>query len=124
GSNKAPSRYAIWANPVTRTAAVAERGRMGSNADTTLADLGLPAYGDIVGSPNKGPVSEAQVRSGAENVVKPGNVFDLSDTWRVPNVPQSDLPSIDPDAGKRKGLPDHVLNATNDPAIKEKMRMI
>jgi hypothetical protein len=124
GSNKAPTRNAIWANPVTRGPATASIGRMGSNADTTLESLGLPAYGDIVRSANTGPVSEAQVRAGAEHVVKPTNVFDLSDTWRVPNVPQTDLPSIDPDAGKRKGLPDHVLNATNDPAIKEKMRMI
>jgi hypothetical protein len=124
GSNKAPTRNAIWANPVTRTAAVATRGRMGSNADTTLESLGLPAYGDIIPSTNTGPVSEAQVRAGGENVVKSGNVFDLSDTWRVPGVPQTELSRIDPDAGRRKGLPQHIIDATTDPDIRAKMRTV
>jgi hypothetical protein len=124
GSNRAPTRNAIWANPVTRTAAVAGKGRMGSNADVTLESLGLPAYADIVPSTNTGPVSEAQVRAGGENVVKPGNVFDLSDTWRVPDVPQTELSRIDPDAGRRKGLPEHIIEATTDPEMRAKLRTV
>jgi hypothetical protein len=97
---------------------------MGSNADTTLESLGLPAYGDIVPSTNTGPVTEAQVRAGSENVVKPGQVFDLSDTWRVPDVEQRDLSRIDPDAGRRKGLPAHIADATTDPEIRAKLRTV
>jgi hypothetical protein len=125
GHNNPPVRDAIWAAPQTRGGAAQPTiGRMGSNADTTLESLGLPAYGDIVPSPNTGPVPEGMARLGAEHVVKPGQVFDLSDTWRVPDVAQTDLSRIDPDAGRRKGLPEHIIQATTDPELRAKLRTV
>jgi hypothetical protein len=122
GHNNAPVRSAIWAAPPTRGVATATAGRMGSNADATLESLGLPAYGDIVPSTNTGPVPESMIQSGSP--ARPGQVFDLSDTWRVPDVPQEDLARIDPDAGRRKGLPPHIIDATTDPDIRAKLRTV
>jgi hypothetical protein len=123
GNNRPPVRSAIWAAPQTRGGAgTAGAGRMGSNADKTLEDLGLPAYGDIVPSTNTGPVSEAQIQAGSP--VRPGQVFDLSDTWRVPAVAQEGLLRIDPDAGRRKGLPEHIIQATTDPDMRARLRTV
>ena len=122
GHNNPPVRNAIWAAPQTRGAAQATIGRMGSNADTTLEALGLPAYKDIVPSTNTGPVPEASLQAGSP--VRPGQVFDLSDTWRVPDVPQEPLSRIDPEAGRRKGLPPHIIDATTDPDIRAKLRTV
>jgi hypothetical protein len=122
GDNRPPVRNAIWAGRPGRAAAVNVSGRMGSGADKTLEELGLPAYGDIVPSTNTGPVTEAQVQAGSP--VRPGQVFDLSDTWKVPAVAQEGLLRIDPDAGRRKGLPQHVIDATTDPDIRAKMRSV
>jgi hypothetical protein len=122
GHNQPPVRNAIWAAPQTRGAVTATAGRLGTNADQTLEALGLPAYRDIVPSTNTGPVPESMVQSGSP--VRPGQVFDLSDTWRVPDVSQEDLARIDPNAGLRKGLPQHIIDATTDPDIRGKMRTV
>jgi hypothetical protein len=123
GHNNPPVRSAIWAAPQTRGGvATSMAGRMGSNADATLEALGLPAYNDIVPSTNTGPVPESLVQSGSP--VRPGQVFDLSDTWRVPDVPQEPLSRIDPEAGRRKGLPPHIVDATTDPDIRGKLRTV
>jgi hypothetical protein len=123
GHNNPPVRSAIWAAPQTRGGvATSMAGRMGSNADATLEALGLPAYNDIVPSTNTGPVPESLVQSGSP--VRPGQVFDLSDTWRVPDVPQEPLSRIDPEAGRRKGLPPHIIDATTDPEIRAKLRTV
>lgn len=95
-------------------------GRLGGNADTQLAALGLPTYADIVPSPNRGPISQERLRAGAPQ----GQVFDLSDTWRVPDVPQTDLSRIDPNAGRRKGLPPHIQRVIDNPELAQKMRFV
>jgi hypothetical protein len=122
GHNNPPVRSAIWAAPQTRGPVVAAAGRMGSNADQTLEALGLPAYADIVPSTNTGPVPQSMIQSGSP--VRPGQVFDLSDTWQVPNVPQGNLARIDPDAGSRKGLPQHIIDVTTDPVMRAKLRTV
>lgn len=122
GHNNPPVRSAIWAAPQTRGAATSSIGRMGSNADATLEGLGLPAYADIVPSANTGPVPQEMLKSGSP--VRPGQVFDLSDTWQVPNVPQEDLPRIDPNEGRRRGLPPHIIAATTDPEMRAKLRTV
>jgi hypothetical protein len=96
--------------------------RLGSNADADLAALGLPAYGDIVPSTRTGPVSQAQLRAGSP--AHPDNVLDLANTWQVPNVPQTDLARIDPYGGKRKGLPEHIINAMSNPDLEAKLRFV
>jgi hypothetical protein len=98
----------------------APAGRLGGNADTQLAALGLPAYGDIVPSPSTGPLSEARLRAGAPQ----GSVFDLSNTWQVPDVAQTPLQRIDPNAGARKGLPAHIQGVIDDPAMAAKLRSV
>jgi hypothetical protein len=122
GHNNPPVRNAIWAAPQTRGTATAVLGKMGSNADQTLEALGLPAYNDIVPSTNTGPVPQSMVQSGSP--ARPGQVFDLSDTWQVPAVQQSDLSRIDPNAGLRKGLPQHIIDATTDPDMRAKLRTV
>jgi hypothetical protein len=124
GHNKPPIEQAIWANPeAARDVAQVRVGRMGSKADDQLAKLGLPTYAEMTPSTNTGPVSEAQIRGDATgSPVRPGQVFDLSDTWRVPDVPQTPLARIDPNAGRRKGLPEHIEQATTDPVLRAKLR--
>jgi len=125
GSNKPPIESAIWANPsAARGGGEVRLGRMGSNADKALSDLGLPTYAEMVPSKNTGPISEELLRGGVENVVKPGQVFDLSDTWRVPDVKQEGLLRIDPNAGRRKGLPEHIQQVTTDPDIRARLRTV
>lgn len=97
-------------------------GRLGSTADKELADLGLPAHEDIVPSQNTGPVSQDLIKSGSP--VREGQVLDLSNTWQVPDVPQTDLARIDPNAGKRKGLPQYITDATTDPELRAKLRFV
>jgi len=122
GHNRAPVRNAIWAAPQTRGGTLTTTGRMGSNADKSLEDLGLPTYADIVPSTNTGAITQAQLREGSP--VRPGQVFDLSDTWEVPKVAQEGLLRIDPDAGRRKGLPEHIVQATTDPELRAKLRTV
>lgn len=97
-------------------------GRLGSNADADLAALGMPAYGDIVPSRNTGPVTPAQLQAGSP--AHPDHVLDLSNTWQVPDVPQTDLARIDPYGGKRKGLPEHIINAMSNPDLEAKLRFV
>jgi hypothetical protein len=97
-------------------------GKLGSDADAHLAALGLPAYGDVVPSPNTGPVTPAQLQAGSP--VHPENVLDLSNTWKVPDVPQTDLARIDPYGGKRKGLPEHILNTISNSDLEAKLRFV
>lgn len=95
-------------------------GRLGSNADVTLADLGLPTYKDIVPSTRTTPLTSEELRAGAPQ----GDVFDLSATHEVPDVAQRDLPRIDPTAGRRKGLPAHITETVNDPELAAKLRFV
>jgi hypothetical protein len=97
-------------------------GRLGSNADADLAALGMPAYGDIIPSRNTGPVTPAQLQAGSP--AHPDHVLDLSNTWQVPDVPQTDLARIDPYGGKRKGLPEHIINAMSNPDLEAKLRFV
>jgi hypothetical protein len=97
-------------------------GKLGSDADAHLAALGLPTYGDVVPSPNTGPVTPAQLQAGSP--VHPENVLDLSNTWKVPDVPQTDLARIDPYGGKRKGLPEHILNTISNSDLEAKLRFV
>jgi hypothetical protein len=97
-------------------------GRLGSNADADLAALGMPAYGDIVPSRNTGPVTPAQLQAGSP--AHPDHVLDLSNTWQVPDVPQTDLARIDPYGGKRKGLPEHIINVMSNPDLEAKLRFV
>jgi hypothetical protein len=95
-------------------------GKLGSNADIQLDALGLPAYHDIVPSTRTGPLTEAELRAGAPK----GEVFDLSETHRVPEVEQRDLSRIDPYGGRRKGLPAHITAAIEDPELAAKLRFV
>jgi hypothetical protein len=97
-------------------------GKMGSNSDTQLADIGIPAYHEITPSANTGPVDPASLQSGSP--VRPGQVMDLSNTWKVPDVPQGPMDRIDPSAGRRKGLPAHVEEITTDPELRAKLRTV
>ena len=62
-------------------------GRLGVNADAHFESLGLPVYHEIVPSTRTGPLTEAEIKSGAPR----GQVFDLSETWKVPTSPRSTL---------------------------------
>ena len=64
----------------------------------------------------------ASGEAGVEHVVKPGQVMDLSETYKVPLVAQTPLDRIDPDEGRRRGLPDHIVEAVNDPELRGKLR--
>lgn len=96
--------------------------KLGSNADDQLAALGLPAYGDIVPSTKTGPVTKAQIKAGSP--VDASNVLDLSNTWQVPKAPQVDLERIDPYGGKRKGLPQHILDVMSNNDLEAKLRFV
>jgi hypothetical protein len=97
-------------------------GRLGSNADDELAKLGLPTYRDVVPSAATGPVTEEQLKAGSP--ARPGQVFDLSETWRVPATAQAPLDRLDPNEGRRKGLPAHIQQVVNDPEMAAKLRGI
>jgi hypothetical protein len=93
-------------------------------ADADLAKIGLPALEDVRPSTNTGPVTPEQIQAGVEHVVKPGQVMDLSETYKVPLVPQIPLDRIDPNEGKRRGLPDYIVDAVNDQELRGKLRFI
>lgn len=95
-------------------------GKLGSNADEILAAKGLPAYNDIVPSRRTVALTEAELKKGAPK----GEVFDLSQTHEVPDVEQRDLSRIDPNAGRRKGLPAHIQDTVNDPELRAKLKFV
>jgi hypothetical protein len=96
-------------------------GKMGANSDTQLADIGIPAYHEIVPSLATGPLDPESLKSGSP--VRPGQVMDLSNTWQDPRLPGSGpADRIDPNAGKRRGLPEHIQQITTDPELRAKLR--